>query len=380
VQWGPAKNVAAAIDLSRSTGIRYAWQRWREEREWAGAVVAGRNSAYEAIWGEAASELGVECRPLGTGLFEFGSGAERTTILRGHSRVDSAETLDAAFDKSKHFGQLAGSAIPVPRHLEFTAATAREAIDWLVGLGGPAVLKPAAGTGAGSGVTSGIRTPDELRRAMLRTSRSATRLQIEEQLDGDEYRVLILDGEILDVVRRCRPRVVGDGHSAIARLVAAENRRRLAGDGLEKLNMLKVDLDSVLTLERQGLSMRSVPSQGESVIVKQVVSQNAASQNETVRRPLGEGLRRQLIAAADVVGIRLAGVDIITADLGQPLEMSGGGVLEVNADPGIHHHYAVADREHATRVAVPILRTVLDDNASTRRELTQLEGVQLRPR
>jgi cyanophycin synthetase len=63
--------------------------------------------------------------------------------------------------------------------------------------------------------------------------------------------------------------------------------------------------------------------------------------------------------AASVVGLRLAGVDLITPDAGRPLAETGGAVIEVNADPGLHHHYQVADPETATPVAVRMLERLL---------------------
>ncbi|MBA2240014.1 MAG: hypothetical protein H0W09_02020 [Solirubrobacterales bacterium] len=363
VPWRRARNVAAGLDLTRSTGARYAWQRWEEERRWKGAIVEARNSAYAGIWGEAAEQLGSGFRALGDGLFEFGDGSDLVLVRRGHAAIDSRAALDAAFDKPKHHALLGREGIPVPDHLEFAAQNADQAIGFLERAGSAVVVKPAAGTGAGSGVTSGITTAPELRRAVLRASRSASRLQVERQADGEEYRVLLLDGEVIDVVRRHRPRVRGDGRSTIAELVGAENHRRLAADGLERLRWLKVDLDCVLTLQRQGLRLSSVPARDTSVVLKQVVNQNAAAENETVHESLADELVAEVVAAARTVGIRLAGVDIVTSELGSSLARAGGVVLEVNADPGIHHHYAVADRSGATRVAVPILRTILREHA-----------------
>ena len=75
--------------------------------------------------------------------------------------------------------------------------------------------------------------------------------------------------------------------------------------------------------------------------------------------PLDPGLVEACRRAAAAVGLRLAGVDVITPDASQPLESAGGVVAEVNGTPGIHHHYHVADTAKATPVAVPILERVL---------------------
>lgn len=303
-------------------------------------------------------------RTMGDGYFEFRRGEAFTRFQRADAPIDSAETIELALDKAEDYRRLRDAGVPVPEHLEFNFRDPSLAIAFLEGADGPCVIKPAAGTGAGSGVTSGVRTREHLVRAALRASRNADRLLIERQADGHDYRALVLDGELLDLVRRGRPCVIGDGRSTVGQLIAAENRRRLAGDGLERLRMLRVDLDAVLALERQGLKVRSTVPTGDRIAVKRVVNQNAAGENETIHEPPSGELHALLLRAARASGLRLAGVDLVADDLADPLG-AGGVILEVNPNPGIHHHYAVADRRRATRVAVPILRTLLGEPAGS---------------
>jgi cyanophycin synthetase len=122
---------------------------------------------------------------------------------------------------------------------------------------------------------------------------------------------------------------------------------------------LRIDLDCILTLEAAGLTVRSVLPAGTTVPVKEVVNQNTIEDNETVREQIAEGLVDEARAAAELIGVRLAGVDVVTADLSRPLADSGGAILEVNCPPGLHFHYEVTDAANATRVAVPILQALL---------------------
>ncbi len=84
--------------------------------------------------------------------------------------------------------------------------------------------------------------------------------------------------------------------------------------------------------------------------------------NETVREALAPELVADARTAAAAVGLRLAGVDVITPDASQPLREAGGVITDVNGTPGIHRHYLVADADGATRVAVPILDTLLREH------------------
>jgi cyanophycin synthetase len=360
------RSLAAGFDLIRSTGVRYGLQRLREQRAWEGVPVLARDEAYNAIWTEAGDELGIRVRALEGGIFEFTRGETRLDFRRDRPPVEDESAWDAAGDKERQRALLETAGITVPAHLQFDAAGVAAAHEFLDRTGGACVIKPAVDTGAGTGVTSGIRAHEDLARAVLRASRAGPGLLIEEQAEGDEYRILVLDGEVLDIVRRQRPAVTGDGRSSVGELIAAENRRRLAGDALDRLRMLTADLDAVLALRRQGLEVRSRPAAGERVEVKSVVNRNSVAENATVREPLSAPLCEYLATAVRTSGLRLAGIDLITADLdGPPRE---GVILEVNPHPGLHHHYAVADRRSATRVAVPILRALMDDREMSREE------------
>jgi cyanophycin synthetase len=184
---------------------------------------------------------------------------------------------------------------------------------------------------------------------------------IERQVPGPVYRLLFLDGELIDVIRHVPPRLTGDGRSTVEGLIAAENERRLEGEGATGLSLLDVGLDTIFTLERQGLRLTSVVTDGEEFAVQTVTNDNRIEDTETIR----DGLHPELVdasrRAALAVGLRVAGVDVITPDASQPLEQSGGVVAEVNGTPGIHHHYHVADKANATPVAVPILERALQD-------------------
>ena len=83
-------------------------------------------------------------------------------------------------------------------------------------------------------------------------------------------------------------------------------------------------------------------------------------ENETVDDSISEELQADAASAAEILGLRLAALDIVTQDHQLGLQESGGVVLEVNPVPALYHHYRVADRSRATKVAVPILRSLLE--------------------
>ncbi len=121
-------------------------------------------------------------------------------------------------------GHSAGAGVPVAEHHDFPASDPRPAVAFLETGCGPCVVKPGGATGAGYGVTCGVHNRGDLVRACLQAARFADTVLIERQAPGAMYRVLVLDGEPIAVVRRNPPQLTGDGSSSIWELLAAENR------------------------------------------------------------------------------------------------------------------------------------------------------------
>jgi cyanophycin synthetase len=359
------RDTAAKLDLLRALGPREAWRHRRSEARVKRQARRRLESVYGAIWREAAQEVGAEVHELGGGLLELRRGDATTRVLHHQTQLDDVVTLTLSREKPLVLRLLADAGLPVPEHVVAGLEELGRALVFVRAGPGPAVVKPASGGYGGAGATSGIETRGQLRRAALRASRTGGELLIERQVPGDVHRLLILDGELLDVVRRQAPRVTGDGRSTIGELVAAENRRRLDA-GEQGLRLLGLDLDLLFTLERQGLALRTVLPAGASCQVKTVTNQSGTADSVTLGSDVSPELVADACRAASVVGVRLAGVDVITPDATRPLREAGGAIIEVNASPGLHHHYHVANSAPTSRVAIAVLRRLLEDPAAAR--------------
>ena len=348
------------LDLLRSTGARYAWRRRRQARRWESLRPSPPNAVYRAIWLEAAETVRAELFDVAEGTLELRRGAAATRVSRHNVMLDDADTLSLALDKPRVHRLLQQVGVHVPEHLEFAPEDVA-AVDAFLAAGGPCVVKPAAGTGAGWGVTVAVRSRSQLRRATLNAARYAPRILIEREVEGALYRLLVLDGVLIDAVRHRPPTVGGDGRSPIVELIHAENEKRIAERGERSLWLLRVDLDCLFTLERAGLALTSVVPSGEQVAVKTATRENACHDNETVMHALPPQLVATALRAVEQVGLRLGGVDVIAPDPLATEADAAGTVIEVNGTPGLSHHRLVADRAAATRVAVPILERLLTE-------------------
>jgi cyanophycin synthetase len=354
-----SRAVLARLDVARSTGLAYARLRRREAAELASQGIATRNTVYRRIWTGAAEAVGAEYEELSDDFAEIRRGRKRTRVKRQQTELDPEERLEFASQKGVVHGLLTDAGIPVPSHHAFEYRDLRSGLEFLESAGGPCVIKPGSLSGGGWGLAADVRTPAQLARAVLNASRYSSEILIERQVEGTVHRILVLDGEVIDVVARRSPTVEGDGRSSVKELIAAENRRRLDAHGEAGLWPLRVDLDCLFGLEARGENLSYVPPSGELVTVKHVSNENRIEDNETVRGPIADELKREAVLAAELVGLRLAGLDAILRDTSISMANGGGVVLEVNGAPGLSHHYHVADRPNATPVAVPILEALL---------------------
>ena len=161
----------------------------------------------------------------------------------------------------------------------------------------------------------------------------------------------------MDAVLRKSPSVAADGRSSVRKLVRLENQSRLEAESKFGQALLSIDLDMRRTLSKQGLSLSSVPKKGSVVTLKRVVNENSVADNVSATKLLCKSIIEDGAAAAAAVGVRLAGVDIVTRDPQVPLAESGGVILEVNTTPGYHYHYH--QRDGGVAVAIPILARLL---------------------
>jgi D-alanine-D-alanine ligase-like ATP-grasp enzyme len=224
-------------------------------------------------------------------------------------------------------------------------------------------VKPAGGTGGGRGVTTGIQTVSHLARASAAAAVYADELLIEEQIAGDNYRLLYLDGKMIDSFIRRLPRVVADGKSSVAALVQQVNEERLRNKSGVSQVLLSVDLDMRRTLAGQGLSLRSVPEKGRVVTLKTVVNENSGADNTTATDMLCRSIVEDGERAVRALCVRFAGIDIVTTDPSVPLAQSGGVILEVNGTPNLYYHYKKDDGSFP--VAVHLLRRLLPETPET---------------
>ena len=312
-----------------------------------------RSEFYRMVWEQAAAEVGASVRHL-DGTLEIRHGDAVIRIRGNITSLDDPVTVAVASDKLLGYGLLSERGLPVPSHCACERDDTATAWRFVAAQASPCVVKPARGTGGGMGVTTGVTTKARLFRAMVHAGGFATEIVIERQVEGGNYRLLYLDGRLLDAVQRVPPTVRGDGKSTVRELIVAENEDRLR-QGIEaSQGLLTIDGELRHTLRRSGYSLRSVPPQDDMVQLKTVVNDNRRRDNLRVSDRVCASLVDAGATAAAAVGVRFAGVDVITRDVTVPLGDSGGVIIEVNATPGLYLHHTTNGG------AVPVTRDILE--------------------
>jgi cyanophycin synthetase len=224
------------------------------------------------------------------------------------------------------------------------------------------VVKPAAGTGGGLGVTTGIRTRWQLARAAYAAAVHASggEVIIEQQIEGENYRLLFLDGNLIDATVRRAPAVSGDGRSTVRQLVDSANAARQAQGAALSHGLLRLDMDMRQTLATQGLTLASVVPAGKAITLKTAINENTGDDNCNAMDIMCNAIIKDAAKAVRLTGARLAGVDVITRDPHVSLDENGGVILEVNNPPGFYWHYH--QRGNPCYVCEHVLRALLADH------------------
>jgi cyanophycin synthetase len=315
-----------------------------------------REKFYRNRWYAAASEIKATIDVIGSDFLKIEKNGISTFVLVDQVMLDSCVHLKIVGNKTLTYSIINQLGFRTPKHIEFDLISFGDAKKILQDTLNPVVIKPAYGSGAGHGITTGVCTNFEFFKASLVASQYCPKLLVEEQIPGNSYRLLFLNGELLDVIRRDPPSVLGDGKSSIKKLIINENKRRLTDKTCNSVNPLHIDKECKLWLKENGLSLASIPQKGEKIIVKRVVNQNGKEDNRVVRDQVCDEILLQCQDIISYIGITLAGVDIIASRLDVSLEKSGGVINEINTTPGLHHHFLINEEDKA----FPIFTHILD--------------------
>jgi cyanophycin synthetase len=270
-------------------------------------------------------------------LVQFGWGVKQRRIWAAEVDSTSAVSESIAQDKDLTKRLLHAAGVPVP--MGRPVATPDEA--WTVAqqIGLPVVCKPQDGN-QGKGVTVNITSRDALDAAVASAAEFGT-VMVEKFLPGDDFRLLVVGDQLVAAARRDPPQVCGDGRHTVRELVDLVNADPRRGEGhATSLTKIRFDDIAVGRLALQGLTPESVPEKGQRVVLRNNANLSTGGTATDVTDDVHPEVAARAIAAAQMVGLDICGVDVVCETVTKPLEAQSGGVVEVNAAPGLRMHLA----------------------------------------
>ena len=276
-------------------------------------------------------------------LVQLGHGASQRRIWTAETEETSAIAEGIASDKDLTKSLLSSCGVPVPEGELVTSAEA--AWEAAQDIGVPVVVKPYDGN-HGRGVSLNLMTEADVTAAYALAARKgdSKSVIVERFIAGNEHRLLVVGKRLIAAAAGESLWVTGDGKANIIELVDSQintdPRRGTTEDA--PLNALAPEhgAEIILELERQGMTAYSVPLDGQEVLIQP---------NGNVAFDVTDTVHPQVAAmatlAARVVGLDIAGIDVVASDLSRPLHETGGAIIEVNASPGLLAHLKPASGE-----------------------------------
>ena len=307
-------------------------------------------------------------------MVQLGYGVHQKRIQATLSSFSGILAVELACDKEGTKTILKDAGIPVPRgtviqYLDELSAAIEE-----VG-GFPIVIKPLDGN-HGRGISIDIKNQQEAEEAYdLASAASKTRsVIVERYYKGSDHRILVINGKVAAVAERIPAHVVGDGRSTIEELIEITNQDPNRGDGhANVLTKITIDKTALNVLEKQGYELTSILPQGAIAYLR--ATANLSTGGIAVDRTDEIHPENVWIAqrVAKLIGLDIAGIDVVTEDIRKPLRDVDGVIVEVNAAPGFRMHVAPS-RGLPRNIAAPVIDMLFPPGTPSRVPILAITG------
>jgi cyanophycin synthetase len=286
---------------------------------------------------QAAVARGIPSRRLTAGsLVQFGWGSRQRRIQAAETDRSSAIAESIAQDKELTKKLLDAAGVPVPHGRP--VSDAEDA--WIAAgeIGGPVVIKPRDGN-QGKGVAVNVETREQVLAAYAAAAEISSEVMIERYIPGFDFRLLVIGKNVIAAARRDPPQVIGNGVHSIRELVAQINSdpRRSEGHSTS-LSKIRLDDIALAALAKQGYTIDSMPPIGALVILRNNANLSTGGSATDVTDDVHPEVAARAVAAAQMVGLDICGIDTVCDDISKPLEEQGGAMIETNAAPGLRMH------------------------------------------
>ena len=304
-------------------------------------------------------------------LVQLGHGRFQQRIQATVTGKTSHIAVELASDKEETNKILGSLGLPVPRQelvqsVEGAQSAARR-------LGFPVVTKPYNGN-HGRGISIRLTSPEEVAEGFAKAREHSRSVIVETFLEGDDHRLLVVNGELVAATRRTPGHVVGDGVHTIAQLVDEVNTDPRRGVGHEKvLTKLELDAQADMMMARVEMTAASVPEKDRIIYLRSTANLSTGGTATDVTDIIHPDNRDMAIRAIRAIGLDVGGVDFLSTNIAESYKSIGGGICECNAAPGFRMH--VAPSEGKSRdVAGPVIDMLFPAGTPSRVPIAAVTG------
>jgi cyanophycin synthetase len=320
----------------------------------------------------AAEERGIPWLRLNEqSLVQLGHGKYQQRIQATITGRTPHIAVELASDKEETNKILGTLGLPVPRQelVQSESAAIRAARK----IGFPVVTKPYNGN-HGRGISICLRTDAEVVDGYNKAKEISRSVIVETFLEGDDHRLLVVNGDLVAATRRTPGHVVGDGVHSIAQLVDIVNQDPRRGVGHEKvLTRIELDAQAQMMMAREGVDADTVIADGRVVYLRSTANLSTGGTATDVTDIIHPDNRDMAVRAIRAIGLDVGGVDFLTTNIAESYKAIGGGVCECNAAPGFRMH--VAPSEGTPRdVAGPVIDMLFPPGAPSRVPIAAVTG------
>ncbi len=302
-------------------------------------------------------------------LVQLGYGSQSRRIWTAETDATSAIAEGIASDKDLTKRLLAAAGVPVPEGRVVTSPA--DAWEAALDIGVPVVVKPDNANHA-RGVSLDLQTQAEVEAAFPIAEAEGSGVMVERFVPGEEHRLLVVGGRLIAASRGENIHIVGDGVSTVRTLIDVQLNADPRRGETEEFPLETIVLDRepgiLLLLARQGLGPESVLAAGQKALI-----QRTGTYAEDVTDLVHPETARLACLAAKVVGLDIAGIDLVCADITRPLSEQKGAIVEVNAGPGLLMHLKPAIGQPRP-VGEAIVAHLFPDGASGRIPVVGVAG------
>ena len=304
-------------------------------------------------------------------LVQLGYGKNQVRFRATMTDRTSSIAVDLAGNKDETKKMLQDAAIPVAKGMCISDESEVDTVIAKVGF--PLVFKPLDGN-HGKGASINVKTEAEARLAFEHAKKYSRRIIVEKFITGFDFRILVIDNKFTAAALREPAHVIGDGKATIQELIDTENKDPRRGYGHENvLTEISIDKETFDELAKNKFTLDTVLTKGEKCYLKGTANLSTGGTSTDITDIVHPHNIFIFERISRIIGLDICGVDIMATNLTEPLEVTGGVVLEVNAAPGFRMHLAPANGL-PRNVAAPVIDMLYPVGKSCRIPIIAVTG------